>query len=384
MSRLQHIQIGSEVQDPTHDPSEHPRRSSRACAYVPSSQTPSTKLQFARTWPGTILVGFRDSTAELASDVSPILNFAQILRAKTVLWDVWLQSCLAVSKPGDDNIIGRLSSFRQLLREEVLLTLESRTFLQSLVLNVRIGSFTIFLETQFAKVVAATQAAIDKRNGRILYGYLAHRAFSPDGRRSFLYHLNYGVAVLDTRLTERCASGLWDQANPGMFSKPTHTDPAPVPFGLTRNSSPPVREMEWFAFGGSTQGSYFIVWHAGSTTGHKASHSRSIAFTSQLAHPEGVCVYSTSSPKSANLLNQTAQHFWTLSTQVQYNPNDDLFFTSSEERIFGYRSSHNLECEFFELDHQDILCTSGGVAIPAGGSKLIAAFGSNVVVWKTE
>ncbi|KAF8169188.1 WD40-repeat-containing domain protein [Mycena galopus ATCC 62051] len=71
-------------------------------------------------------------------------------------------------------------------------------------------------------------------------------------------------------------------------------------------------------------------------------------------------------------------------TQVQYNPGGDLFFTSSEGHIFGYRVTHNLKWDFFEPGYQDMLSTSGGVALLAGGSKLIAAFGSNVVIWKTD
>ncbi|KAJ6542867.1 WD40-repeat-containing domain protein, partial [Mycena capillaripes] len=66
---------------------------------------------------------------------------------------------------------------------------------------------------------------------------------------------------------------------------------------------------------------------------------------------------------------------------VQYTSGGDLFFTSSEGRIFGYRASHNLKWEFFDADSQDVM--SGGAAIFARGSKLMAALGSNVCVWKT-
>ncbi|KAJ6541439.1 hypothetical protein B0H19DRAFT_1077284 [Mycena capillaripes] len=68
MSRLQYNQI-SELQDPTQSrrtPSPKPAPTPRACAYVPSQKAPqrsSTKLHFARTWPG-ILVEFRDSSID--------------------------------------------------------------------------------------------------------------------------------------------------------------------------------------------------------------------------------------------------------------------------------------------------------------------------------
>ncbi|KAJ7933021.1 WD40-repeat-containing domain protein [Mycena leptocephala] len=67
---------------------------------------------------------------------------------------------------------------------------------------------------------------------------------------------------------------------------------------------------------------------------------------------------------------------------VRYTSRGDLFFCSTEGRIFGYRASQNLKWEFFQPDSRG--SSSRSIAISADGSKLIAALGSNIRTWNID
>ncbi|KAJ7157962.1 quinon protein alcohol dehydrogenase-like superfamily [Mycena crocata] len=56
---------------------------------------------------------------------------------------------------------------------------------------------------------------------------------------------------------------------------------------------------------------------------------------------------------------------------VQYTPRGDLFFTSPEGRIYGYRASHNLKWEHLGRSY-------GTMAASTDGSKLLTTVGSSV------
>jgi WD40 repeat protein len=67
---------------------------------------------------------------------------------------------------------------------------------------------------------------------------------------------------------------------------------------------------------------------------------------------------------------------------VRYTSRGDLFFCSTEGRIFGYRASQNFKWEFFQPDSKG--SSSRSIAISADGSKLIAALGSNIGIWNID
>ncbi|KAJ7157960.1 WD40-repeat-containing domain protein [Mycena crocata] len=62
---------------------------------------------------------------------------------------------------------------------------------------------------------------------------------------------------------------------------------------------------------------------------------------------------------------------------VQYTPRGDLFFTSPEGRIYGYRASHNLKWEHLGRSY-------GTMAASTDGSKLLTTVGSSVDIWNID
>jgi WD40 repeat protein len=66
-------------------------------------------------------------------------------------------------------------------------------------------------------------------------------------------------------------------------------------------------------------------------------------------------------------------------SNIQYTSRGDLFFSSTEGHIFGYRASENLTWEFFEPGSQ-----GASVTTSVDGSKLIASLGSSVCIWEIK
>jgi len=64
---------------------------------------------------------------------------------------------------------------------------------------------------------------------------------------------------------------------------------------------------------------------------------------------------------------------------IQYTFGGDLFFSSTDGNIFGYRASQDSKWKFSEPGSR-----IGGVTTSADGSKLIATVGHSIHIWKIE
>ncbi|KAJ7749618.1 quinon protein alcohol dehydrogenase-like superfamily [Mycena metata] len=64
---------------------------------------------------------------------------------------------------------------------------------------------------------------------------------------------------------------------------------------------------------------------------------------------------------------------------VQYSARGDLFFTTTDGRLFGYRASENRKWVLVDSKYQGVIFPHA--VLSADGSKLVAALGSSVSVW---
>ncbi|KAJ6580678.1 WD40-repeat-containing domain protein [Mycena capillaripes] len=81
--------------------------------------------------------------------------------------------------------------------------------------------------------------------------------------------------------------------------------------------------------------------------------------------------------------NPSARRVFLEFVSVRYTSRGDLFFCSSDGRIFGYRASQNLKWEFLRPFLADGTWFKT-YALSGDGSKLIAANGSEVGIWKID
>ncbi|KAJ6507471.1 quinon protein alcohol dehydrogenase-like superfamily [Mycena vulgaris] len=276
------------------------------------------------------------------------------------------------------------------------------------------------LQKEIAEIILAGQTAVDVRTGRAFTGTLPNfeaRAFSCDGQ-SLLYLPNRTtVAVLDVAtLTERFRLAghtdaiMWAETSPNDSVIATSSWDKTVRLwsmasGETLHILRGATNQSWAgAFSpdgaviaaGAGKGSVRI-WRVDTgellhTLGGFQDWVRSLSFS-----PDGLHLAAGASGGTLRVFNVKSgesEQKWQIDVTtpsassyteihaVQYTSRGDLFFSSAEGRIFGYRESQNSKWEFFE----------GGppygpfrrVVTSVEGSKLVAALGSNICIWKID
>ncbi|KAJ7633408.1 quinon protein alcohol dehydrogenase-like superfamily [Mycena polygramma] len=277
------------------------------------------------------------------------------------------------------------------------------------------------LQPKFAEIIAAAQAAVDVRSGLALRGHLPSlqaRAFSHDGRSLLYLPGRNTVAVLDAAiLTERfrllghtdaimwavtspddkvVATSSWDKTVRiwSMDSgEATH-----ILEGATNQSWAGAfsRDGELVAAGAGDK--MVRIWRVDTgellhTLGGFSGWVRSLAFS-----PDRLQLAAGAAGGTLHVFNVESgesQQSWQVDTEanrwaasfveingLRYSSLGDLFFCSTEGRIFGYRASQNLKWDLFAGGPQG--STSGSFAVSTDGSKFIAALGSHIDIWKIE
>jgi WD40 repeat protein len=277
------------------------------------------------------------------------------------------------------------------------------------------------LQPQIAQILAAAQAAVDVRNGRVVLGHLPSfeaRPFSHDGRSLLYLPDRKNVAVVDPatlkerfRLFGHTDAIMWAETSPDDKVVATSSwdrtvriwsmgtgEAIRVLAGATGQSwagafSP---DGEFIAAGAGDQ--MVRVWCVDTgellhTLSGFTGWIRSLAFSLdglQLAAGAAggtLRVFDLKSGECAQSwqidveTDRSARSFLEV-CGVRYTSRGDLFFCSTEGRIFGYRASQNFKWEFFQPDSRG--SSSRSIAISADGSKLIAGLGSNIGIWNID
>ncbi|KAJ7157959.1 quinon protein alcohol dehydrogenase-like superfamily [Mycena crocata] len=272
------------------------------------------------------------------------------------------------------------------------------------------------LETEIAKIISSAQVAVDVRNGRAFVGCLCSfesRAFSHDGT-SLLYRPNRStVAVLDVaKLTERFRlsghtdSIVWAETSPNDKVVATSSWDRTVRI-WSMESGETIRVLEG-AMNQSWSGAFsddgdLIAAGAGDSTvriwrvetgellhtlnGFQRQWVRSLSFS-----PDGLHLAAGSGAGNLRVFNLESgecEQNWQIDlsddcvrsfleiSRVKFTARGDLFFRSTEGRIFGYRASRNVKWEYFGTQF-------GTVITSADGSKLFAFLGDSINIWNIE
>ncbi|KAJ7723299.1 WD40-repeat-containing domain protein [Mycena maculata] len=273
------------------------------------------------------------------------------------------------------------------------------------------------LQKKISELLFAAQIAVDVRNGRAFLGEFAPfdaRAFSCDGRSLLYLPDRKTVAVLDVgtfterfRLSGHTDGIMWAETSPNDTLVATSSWDRTVRI-WSMESGESIRVLEG-ATGQSWSGAFspdgelvaagsgdqmVRIWRV--DTGellHTLSGFRGWVRTLSFS-PDGIRLAAGASKGALRIFNvesgeceqswqvdfgnnRSAPSFIELRS-VQYTSRGDLFFCSTEGRIFGYRASDNLKWEFFESQ------VYGSLEASIDGTKLTAALRGNVVVWNIE
>ncbi|KAJ7342588.1 quinon protein alcohol dehydrogenase-like superfamily [Mycena albidolilacea] len=278
------------------------------------------------------------------------------------------------------------------------------------------------LQPQIAQILSVAQAAVDVRNGRVLPGNLPSfgaRVFSHDGRSLLYLPDRQNVTVVDVAtLTERFQlSGhtdaiMWAETSPGDKVVATSSWDRTVRI-WSMESGESLRVLKGaanqsWAGAFSPDGELIAagsgdrkvrIW--GVDTGELlytfsgfGDWIRSLAFS-----PDGLQLAAGSADGSLRMFDLKSgdcAQSWQIDAKkdrsarsfleivgVQYTSRGDLFFCSSDGRVFGYRPSQNLKWEFLR-PHLVNGVWFKTFAVSKDGSKLISALCSNVGIWKID
>ncbi|KAJ7145660.1 quinon protein alcohol dehydrogenase-like superfamily [Mycena epipterygia] len=266
------------------------------------------------------------------------------------------------------------------------------------------------LQKNIADLIRVAQTTVDVRHGRAFLGELPHfeaRAFSHDGSSLLYLPDRRTAAVLDVdtlterfRLTGHTDAIMWAETSPDDKVIATSSWDQTVRI-WSMESGNAVRVLEG-ATNQSWSGAFspdgeliaagagdrmVRIWRIDTgellhTLGGFRDWIRSLSFSLDSLHLAAGAAGGTlrifnaeSGACEQNWQIDSSSHAFLEITEVQYTSRGDLFFRSSEGRIFGYRASKNLKWDFFET-------RSGNVITSAEGSKLVAALGSSIGIWK--
>ncbi|KAJ7874426.1 quinon protein alcohol dehydrogenase-like superfamily [Mycena leptocephala] len=279
------------------------------------------------------------------------------------------------------------------------------------------------LQPQIDQVLLEAQAAVDVRNGRLLPGSLSSfdaRAFNYDGR-SLLYlpdrkivavvHVDADSLTERFRLAGHTDAIMWAETSPGDKVVATSSWDRTVRIwsmgtGELLHILQGADNQSW-AGAFSPDGDLIAagagdrtvrIWGVDSgqllrTFSGFGGWIRSLAFAPDglqlAAGSEGgtMMIIDLNSGERAQTwqvditTNPSAKLFLEI-VGVRYTSRGDLFFCSSDGRIFGYRQAQNLKWEFFRPFLAGVWFKTYGVS--SDGSKLVAALGSNVGIWKID
>ncbi|KAJ7302648.1 WD40-repeat-containing domain protein [Mycena albidolilacea] len=267
------------------------------------------------------------------------------------------------------------------------------------------------LREDIAKVILKAQITVDVRNGRAFFGELPSfeaRAFSRNGS-SLLYlphRQTVAVADVDTlterfRLTDNGHTDgvMWAETSPNGTVVATSSWDQTVRIwsmesGKLVHILRGARGQSWagafspngeLVAAGAGDG-MVRIWRIDTgellhTLGNFRGWVRSLSFSPDSRHLAAGAAGGTL--KVFNVESGEQELNWQTFAgellNVQYTFGGDLFFSSTDGSIFGYRASQDSKWEFFEPGS-----FVGGVKISADGSKLIATVGSSVRIWKIE
>jgi WD40 repeat protein len=271
------------------------------------------------------------------------------------------------------------------------------------------------LQIDFAEIIFKAQIAVDVRNGLAFVGQLPHfrsRAFSHDGSSLLYLPDTTIVAVLDVhtlaerlRLVGHADEIMWAETSPN--DKVVATSSWDRTVRIWSMKSGEILHILEGSAGQSWSGAFspdgelvaagdkmVRIWRVDTgellyTFSGFQGWVRTLAFS-----PDGLHLAAGSfggTLKVFNVKSGETEQSWNIEPvnghgggfleirNMQYTSRGDLFFSSTEGRIFGYRASGNLTWEFFEPGSP-----GAGVTTSEDGSKLIARLGSSVCIWEIK
>jgi len=275
------------------------------------------------------------------------------------------------------------------------------------------------LQTEIAQIIASGQVAVDVRNGRVLLGTLPSfesRAFSHDGRSLLYLPDRKDVVVLDVdTLTERFRlSGhtdavMWAETSPAdkvvatscwdktvrIWSMETG-DTIHVLEGATNQSWSGAFSPDGELLAAGAGDKMVRIWRVGTgelvhTLSGFSQWIRSLSFS-----PDGLHLAAGAAGGTLRVFDVNSgegEQSWQIDvktdrfaasfleiSRVQYTARGDLFFRSSEGRVFGYRTSGNLKWE------SDEPVLYGWFATSKDGSTIVTPVrdGPNVCIWNID
>ncbi|KAF7355894.1 Wd-40 repeat protein [Mycena venus] len=267
------------------------------------------------------------------------------------------------------------------------------------------------LQENIAEVILKTQMKVDVRNGRAFFGELPHfeaRAFGRDGSSLLYLPHRQTVALVDMdtvterfRLTDNGHTDavMWAETSPNGTVVATSSWDKTVRIwsmesGKLVHILRGARGQSWagafspngeLVAAGAGDG-MVRIWRIDTgellhTLGDFRGWVRSLSFSPDSRHLAAGA--SGGTLKIFNVESGEQELHWpTFSREllnVQYTFGGDLFFSSTDGGVFGYRASQDSKWKFFEPGSH-----IGGVTTSADGSKLTAAVGRSVHIWKIE
>ncbi|KAF7344990.1 Wd-40 repeat protein [Mycena venus] len=278
---------------------------------------------------------------------------------------------------------------------------------------------SVNLQTKITEIFARGQVAVDARNGHILLGKLPSfesRPFSHDGRSLLYLPDRRNVAVLDVdtltvrfRLSDHTGAVMWAETSPDDKVVATSSwDKTVRIWSMETGEVIHVLEgatIQSWAGAFSPDGELIAagagdkmarIWRVDTgellhTLGGFGDWVRSLSFSPDNLHLAAgagkgtLRVFNVGSGESEQTWQidiETHQHAgsFTEVSGVRYTPGGDLFFHSSEGRVFGYRASGNLKWEAGEG------VPWGWSPVSRDGSMLLTPLrdGPGVRVWKID
>ncbi|KAF7344989.1 Wd-40 repeat protein [Mycena venus] len=244
---------------------------------------------------------------------------------------------------------------------------------------------SVDLKTEIAELIASGQAAVDVRSGRVLLGQLpsfGSRAFSPDGRSLLYFPDRHNVAVLDVdtftvrfHLSGHTDAVMWAETSPNNKVVATSSWDKTVRI-WSMDSGEVIHILEGAtiqSWGGAFSpdgrliaagaGDKMVrIWRVDTgellhTLSGFSRWIRSLSFSPDSLHLAAgaaggtlrVFEVGSGACKQVWQIDISTHRFarsYSEISDVQYTRRGDLFFRSTEGRIFGYRARDNSKWEY--------------------------------------